>query len=932
MAKHDRRRAEPPTGATFAELADRLPVGLFLTDADGRCLYVNEPWCELSGFTLAQARDRGWDEAVHPDDLPSVRRAWQRFAEGEDRLVMEFRFNRADGRPQRVRVLVRGERHRDGRLRRCIGTVTELTDQRAHTTLLAQLVDRISDMIVVLDAAGTVRWVNDRAELFLGRSRAECLGVSVLELIHPEDRASSAERLTAAREVSARNPPPGIVPPPQRLRARAAGGEYREVECVATNLLDEPSVRGIVIVARDLTERETLERRVDELERAFTTAFRYSPVGRAIVGLDGRWLEVNEAFTTMLSRTAEELIGTAGIDTVHPDDRQHARAQLIQLVNRTTDRVTLDVRFLRADGDIVWTRFTVWQVLDPDGAPQYYAADVTDVTEVRAAREAEERAHRELRFLLERSADAVVVLDGEGQITYMSPASERVFGRPARAFVGEYVAGLVHPDDLERVAQKMVQVIAEPGATDVFSCRVLHQDGTYRWVEGVARNLLDDPDLPGVVINVRDITERVETEATLHDTQARFEALVEHASDLVTVNDLEGTLTYASPSAKNVLGYDPGELVGHSARDLMHPDDIARVEQEAFAQFDKGVAEPIQYRARHRDGTWHNLESIITDLTTEPSVSGTVTNARDVTERTAAERRANDLVEILEATSELVVVSDATGNIVYVNRSARALLGAYEGQHVTELSSDPTLERLRTEIMPVARQRGAWTGELDLVDASGGAIPVATTVQVLRDDQGNVSRIATVAHDITELKAAQRRLEFEATHDSLTGLPNRALFREIGERAIARAGRTDEELAVLFLDLDGFKLVNDSYGHDVGDLLLGGVARRLRDTVRAGDMLARLGGDEFVILCEHPRGEPAMLELSERIIETVSQPTTIEGYEVRVGLSIGIAFSHGAEKGVVELIRDADVALYRAKHQGRGRAEVYDETPAGAAD
>jgi len=203
-------------------------------------------------------------------------------------------------------------------------------------------------------------------------------------------------------------------------------------------------------------------------------------------------------------------------------------------------------------------------------------------------------------------------------------------------------------------------------------------------------------------------------------------------------------------------------------------------------------------------------------------------------------------------------------------------------------------------------------------------------VQVLHDEQGNVSRIATVAHDITDLKAAQRRLEFEATHDSLTGLPNRALFREIGERAIARAGRTDEELAVLFLDLDGFKLVNDSYGHDVGDVLLGTVARRLRDTVRAGDTLARLGGDEFVILCEHPRGEVAMLELSHRIIDAVSQPATIEGYEVQVGLSIGIAFSRGADKGVVDLIRDADVALYRAKHQGRGRAEVYEDAAAGA--
>ena len=186
--------------------------------------------------------------------------------------------------------------------------------------------------------------------------------------------------------------------------------------------------------------------------------------------------------------------------------------------------------------------------------------------------------------------------------------------------------------------------------------------------------------------------------------------------------------------------------------------------------------------------------------------------------------------------------------------------------------------------------------------------------------------IATVAHDISELKAAQRRLEFDATHDALTGLPNRALFREIGDRAVARASRISESLAVLFLDLDGFKLVNDSYGHDTGDMLLGQVARRLREAVRAGDFVARLGGDEFVILCEHPRNEQQMLELSTRIIEMVSQPFVIDDTAVRVGVSVGIAFSKGSDAGIAELIRDADVALYRAKNEGRGRAQLFDET------
>ena len=924
MAQTKGRPDRAAHAAAIAELADRLPVGVFLTDRDGRCTYVNQQWCALSGLTPEQALDRGWADAVHADDRAAVRRAWLRFGAGDEPLTTEFRFRLPGGRSRSVRVLGRAERDEDGGLRRCVGTVTELTDRRAGTALLAQLVERISDMIIVVDADGMIRWANDVTERTMGHDRAAKVGTPILDLVHADDQRAAARGLAHAttREPLA----------PLHLRVRCKDGSWRDVEVVTTNLLDEPTVRGLVLIARDLTERQRLERRIHELEHSFTAAFRHSPVGRALVDLDGRWLEVNDALSTLLGRPAAELLGTAGIDAVHPDDRERVRAELGRLGDGRTDRVTVDVRFLHPGGDTVWTRFTVWHVLDDDGTALHFAADVTDVTEVRAARDAEERAHRELRVLLERSADLIVVLDAEARMTYLSPAGERLFGRRGEDAVGLPGTALVHPDDVEAVAAKLADVLAEPGRAESVTCRVLHNDGTYRWVDAIGRNLLDDPAFPGVVINIRDITEHVATETTLRETQARFAALVEHASDLISVNDLDGVVTYASPSAVSVLGVEPTELVGHQARDLMHPDDVERVEQTAAEQFARSVAEPIQYRAQHRDGSWRDLEAIITDLIDEPSVRGIVTNARDVTERRAAERRAAELVEILEATKELVVASDPGGRITYANRSARTLLGAYTLQRVTELSSDATRERLRVEIMPTARRRGTWTGELELIDTTGGAIPVAATVQVLRDERGTVSRIATVAHDITELKAAQRRLEFEATHDALTGLPNRALFREIGERALAHAGRSAEQLAVLFLDLDGFKLVNDSFGHDIGDVLLGLVARRLRDAVRAGDTLARLGGDEFVILCEQPRGEHAMLELSERIIETVSQPSVIDGDEVRVGLSIGIAFSHGADTGIVELIRDADVALYRAKHEGRGRALLFEDARPSSSD
>jgi diguanylate cyclase (GGDEF)-like protein len=187
--------------------------------------------------------------------------------------------------------------------------------------------------------------------------------------------------------------------------------------------------------------------------------------------------------------------------------------------------------------------------------------------------------------------------------------------------------------------------------------------------------------------------------------------------------------------------------------------------------------------------------------------------------------------------------------------------------------------------------------------------------------------ISTIAHDIRELKSTQAQLEHQATHDPLTGLPNRPLFQELGEQALARSDRYGTTVAVLFLDLDRFKPVNDSFGHAVGDELLVQIAARLRASVRRGDVVARFGGDEFVVVCEHPAGQSEMLELARRLIDALSEPVTIGSVSASVGASVGIAIGGGGRVTIDTLIRDADAALYQAKEDGRGRAVLFGARP-----
>jgi diguanylate cyclase (GGDEF)-like protein/PAS domain S-box-containing protein len=515
------------------------------------------------------------------------------------------------------------------------------------------------------------------------------------------------------------------------------------------------------------------------------------------------------------------------------------------------------------------------------------------------------------RLLFEASHDAVVVTDVDTlQIVDANPAAAGLYGWTEEQLKGMPATEL--STDPEATAGAIRRAARAPM---LVRRRHRRRDHTEFDVEIAYGNVQVNGRRLAVAV-IRDLTERARMEA-------KFRALVEHSSDLVLVLDENAILTYASPSVTRLLGYSPAAVIGRPASDFVHPDDLDAVRAEiARVLVAAGTYGEVSYRATRADGSYRNFEAVGQNRLDDPAVRGIVVNARDVTDRRAAEHKAAELTEILEASDELIVVSDPAGHIVYANQAARTLLRAAEHRHVSELSTSGSQERIRAEIMPIVHHRGAWSGELELIGPAG-PVPVAVTIRAHHDDSGQIQRVATIAHDISTLKAAQTRLEYEASHDLLTGLPNRALFREIAERAIARTRRHRGTLAVLFLDLDGFKLVNDGFGHDTGDQLLAHIAHRLRETLRLGDTVARLGGDEFVVLCEHPESEHRMLELAERLIAVASEPFRVYNQQITVGASIGIAFSQDGASAIGELIREADIALYRAKHDGRGQATIF---------
>ena len=786
----------------------------------------------------------------------------------------------------------------------------------ASATFARAVLDRGSEAMVVVDAAAHICWANRAAEHLLGYAADALLGRCVLDLVHPDDLGLAVEAFGTTTNTGA-GVKDGV-----EVRVVDADGAWQRVAAVATNLLDDPDVAGILLVLRQLDAMPGLADRQQSWEQRFVAAFENAPMGRAIVSREGRVVRVNRRLAELTARAPEDLInitltdllpGAPALEEIANDSVQ-AETNL-ESPEQGTRRLGVTVNPMTgADHE------------EHDGLLNVFVEDITDL---RAAEARLRSTQDEFRALVSHSSDIITVLEPDGSWRSSSTAASRVLGFPADDELEGGVFSLLHPDDVEVAQSALTDLLAgERGPDDALVLRVRHYDDS-RWIylETNAQDLVDHPAVRGIVLNSRDITERVTAERELRAVQERFRSLAQHVSDVITVVDAEATISYASPSMAQVLGYDPAEVIGMNALDLIHPEDQDRVFEASAKAIDDDVPAMVEYRTLTKSGDVRVFEAITTDLTGEPSVAGFVTNARDVTERRAAERQAARLIEVLEKSNEVVVLSEPSGRLVYSNPRAKEFLGLGDEHDVGELSSFESRERLRDEVMPLVRAHGLWTGELTLRTSEGNDVPVIATLQAHREDS-EIVLISTLAHDITDLKRAQHRLEYEATHDALTGLPNRSMFLEVGEQALGRAQRHDATTAVLFLDLDGFKEVNDSLGHDAGDRVLVDIARNLRVSVRAGDLVARLGGDEFCVLCENVESREEMLELGERVCNTVSLPMSVLGREVKIGASIGVAFDTAGETQIGNLLRQADVALYRAKRAGGYRVELAD--PSGA--
>lgn len=413
-----------------------------------------------------------------------------------------------------------------------------------------------------------------------------------------------------------------------------------------------------------------------------------------------------------------------------------------------------------------------------------------------------------------------------------------------------------------------------------------------------------------------------------------------NASEVVHLTDADGRILWINPPVAGLLGYKPEELTGLNFRSLVHPDDLQRASRtHRLVAAELHSTRRMALRLMHRDGGWRWVDVVKSNYLDVDPLRSIVTNIRDVTEEHDVRESLERLVRVIEATPDQVVITGVNGQVEFMNSSARNFFGF--GGHVDEYgmeSDDLALaevdlhglviaalgERWEREAFPDLQTRGYWQGETWVTRPDGTVVPLSLVLLAHHDAYGRIDSFSAIARDQSGTRDLQTELARLENHDALTSLPNRKLLLDRLDAILGAPADDDDSVGVLFCDLDQFKVVNDSLGHDVGDEVLAEVGERLLAVARPDDLVARFGGDEFVVVREHAHSVDELTELASAVLNTIARPYRIDGGETVITTSVGVTRSTPLSRNSSALLRDADAAMHVAKERGRARFELFD--------
>jgi len=543
---------------------------------------------------------------------------------------------------------------------------------------------------------------------------------------------------------------------------------------------------------------------------------------------------------------------------------------------------------------------------------------------------------RESRYrrLLEINIDGFWERDVASGSTYLSPRWKWLAGYGDTELPNTFEAfvSLIDDEDRERVLSTIDTQQADPDPY-VIEFRMRHRDRRCVWVKMRGKTIFGPDGTPQLAYgSAVDISRERQMESALTESECRLKLALEGSRQGVWDWNLQTGEIYFSPEWKALLGYRPDEIENNATAwdQLIHPEDRPRAQARLDRYLRREAASyAADFRVQCQDGRyrWVHARGMIVQSDSAGAPLRMIGTHADVHERKQAEERLRLSAAVLEHAKEAIVTTDAENRIIAVNPAFTAITG-YSAEEVIGknprcLSSGRHSRCFYRRMWHSLQRVGAWEGEVWNRRKNGDVYPQWLSISLIRDNDGNITHHIGVASDNTERKAVQERLEHLAHFDTLTQLPNRLLVRDRLQQALHAARRQNTTLALLFIDLDRFKIINDSLGHHVGDTLLQSVAERILACVRDMDTVGRHGGDEFtVVLPEADRAAAALI--AQRIVESVSTPYFLCNHELAISSSIGVAAYPADGEDVDTLLQNSDTAMYHAKQAGCANVRFFE--------
>ena len=911
-------------------VTETVGVPMAYIDADRRLRFANTPGLDWPpGVSVESAVGKPLAEIYPPEVLDAVRGPLERAFAGE-KVVYERQGTAPDGTRRWVRVNLIPDKA-GSETRGVFSVVIDIDDDRRLRDALERqehqlrfYAENIPEAIAFMGPDYRYQFANKTFERIRGMPSAEIVGRTAAEILGEEAAALYStpfiERLERGEACLYERL---VGPGPDDMR-------WFQVRLVP-HMDEDGAFAGYYIVGTDIHELKLAQERLAEQEAKLRLFTDNIPVAVAYLDTQRRYVFVNRAFAETRGKSLEQIIGHTSAEVLG----EEVAAQLEPTVRRVLsgETATFERELVLPSGERRWVLGRSVPDIGPDGAVRGMYVVGHDVQDLKLA-QAELRAREEeLRFFAENIPEAIVYIDLARGCTFVNNIFLATRGLTREFTLGKFPPD-VYPPELVQSLQPYLDRVAA-GESVTYERLQRPPGAPERWTRvKLTPRKGEDGRVLGYYVVSTDIHDLKAAQASIEEKERELRQVIDSIPTPMVYVDAQRRYRYVNDAFLDYAGLPTAEVIGRSVLEVLGPERAGALDP-ILRRVESGEQVSVERLIAFADGRsrWMNV-----DFTPRHDSRGRYLGyyaaTSDIHEQKKIEeelRRANSVLSAHFDNTPLAVIEwDPDLKVVRWSGNAEPIFG---------FGPEEVLGRPLASLRLVFEEDSDAVGTMvrRLVDGQessatilnrnyrkdGSVIWVEWHNSALRDAGGRLVSILSLAQDVSSRIQAEERLQFMATHDGLTGLPNRLLLPDRLTAALSRAQRFGHGVAVLFLDLDHFKDVNDTFGHRVGDELLKDLSRRIRGSLRQSDLLVRLSGDEFVIVLEDLEGDGGPDRVAQKILDDVMRPFPIDGHDVQVSASLGFAVYPDDGDEPELLLKNADAAMYHAKELGRNSYRAF---------